>query len=111
MATPRAQGGESMSREMTLRGAPGQAHLEVDRPGRDRQTYDPLGALETILEHSPLSVIILDRDLVVREVSRPAAELVRMPREEMRGQMLRPDLRVLLQKRFARVFAGEAVFH
>jgi diguanylate cyclase (GGDEF)-like protein/PAS domain S-box-containing protein len=100
-----------MSRALSIRSAPGQAHLEVAAPGQDHQTYDPLGAFETILEHSPLSVVILDRDLVVREVSRPAAELVRMPREEMRGQTLRPDLRVLLQKRFARVFAGEAVFH
>jgi len=95
----------------TLAGAPRQAHLELARPGRERPAYDPLGAFETILEHSPLKVIIFDRDLVIREVSRAAAELARMPREEMRGQMLRPEVRALLQKRLARVFAGEAVFH
>lgn len=74
-------------------------HLEVAGPDRDRQTYDPLGAFETILEHSPLKVIIFDRDSVIREVSRPAAELARMPREAMRGQTLRSEVRALLQKR------------
>lgn len=52
-------------------GAPRQAQLEVD--GRDRKLptyYDPLSAFQTILEHSPLKVIIFDRDLVVRELSR-----------------------------------------
>src|SRR5665647_2412236 len=102
---------ESMPRATSLTGAPRQVHLEVAGPDRDRQTYDPLGAFETILEHSPLKVIIFDRDLVIREVSRPAAELARMPREAMRGQTLRSEVRALLQKRFERVFAGEAVFH
>ena len=100
-----------MPRATSLTGAPRQVHLEVAGPDRDRQTYDPLGAFETILEHSPLKVIIFDRDLVIREVSRPAAELARMPREAMRGQTLRSEVRALLQKRFERVFAGEAVFH
>ena len=100
-----------MQRTTTLSGAPRQAHFEIAKTRPRPPTYDPLGAFETILEHSPLKVIIFDRDLVVREVSRPAAELASMPREEMRGQRLRPDVRKLLQKRFARVFAGEAVFH
>jgi len=89
-----------MPRATSLTGAPRQVHLEVAGPDRDRRTYDPLGAFETILEHSPLKVIIFDRDLVIREVSRPAAELARMPREAMRGQTLRTDLRALLQERF-----------
>ena len=100
-----------MPRATTLSGAPRQAHLELVRPGREARLYDPLGAFEAILEHSPLPVIILDRDLIIREVSRPAAELAGMSREEMRGQRLRPDVRKRLQRRFHRVFAGEAVFH
>ncbi|HZL05135.1 MAG TPA: diguanylate cyclase, partial [Coriobacteriia bacterium] len=100
-----------MPRATPPAGAPRQAHLEAHGPDRDRPTYDPLGAFETILEHSPLRVIIFDRDLVVREVSRPAAELARLPREEMRGQPLPGDVRAFLQERFERVFAGEAVFH
>jgi diguanylate cyclase (GGDEF)-like protein/PAS domain S-box-containing protein len=100
-----------MPRKLTLSGAPRQAHLELARPGRDRPTYDPLGAFETILEYSPLKVIVFDRDLVIREVSRSAAELARMSREEMRGQKLRPEVRALLQRHFTRVYAGEAVFH
>ena len=82
-----------MPRATSLTGAPRQVHLEVAGPDRDRRTYDPLGAFETILEHSPLRVIIFDRDLVVREVSRPAAELEQMAREELRGQTLRTRLR------------------
>jgi diguanylate cyclase (GGDEF)-like protein/PAS domain S-box-containing protein len=100
-----------MPRATTLSGAPRQAHLELARPGREARLYDPLGAFEAILEHSPLPVIIFDRDLVIREVSRPAAELAGMPREEMRGQRLRTDVRRRLQRRLQRVFAGEAVFH
>ena len=100
-----------MARVMTLSGAPRQAHLELVGPNRDQRFYDPLGAFETVLEHSPLKVIVFDRDLVIREVSRPAAELAGMPREEMRGQRLRPDVRKRVRKRFERVFAGEAVFH
>jgi PAS domain-containing protein len=80
-----------MPRATSPTGAPRQVHLEVAGPDRDRRTYDPLGAFETILEHSPLRVIIFDRDLVVREVSRPAAELAQMAREELRGQTLRTD--------------------
>jgi len=100
-----------MQRATTLSGAPRQAHLEIVKAKAQLPTYDALGAFETILEHSPLKVIIFDRDLVIREASRSAAELASMPREEMRGQRLRPEVRKLLQKRFARVFAGEAVFH
>ena len=100
-----------MPKATTLSGAPRQAHLELARPGREGRLYDPLGAFEAVLEHSPLKVIIFDRDLIIREVSRPAAELAGMPREEMRGQRLRPDVRRRLRKRFERVYAGEAVFH
>jgi diguanylate cyclase (GGDEF)-like protein/PAS domain S-box-containing protein len=100
-----------MQRATKLLGAPRQAHLEIAKPGSHPRTYDPLGAFEAILEHSSLKVIIFDRDLVIREVSRPAAAQAGMQREEMRGQRLRPDVRKLLQRRFARVIAGEAVFH
>ena len=100
-----------MQRATTLHGAPRQAHLEIAKPPSQARAYDPLGAFEAILEHSSLKVVIFDRDLVIREVSRSAAEQAGMRREEMRGQSLRPDVRKLLQKRVTRVFAGEAVFH
>jgi diguanylate cyclase (GGDEF)-like protein len=99
-----------MSSAITLWDAPWQARQEVERSGREGRHYDPLGAFEAILEHSPLPVIILDHDLVIREVSRPAAELAGMSREEMRGRRLGDGVRRLLKKRLTQVGAGRAVF-
>ncbi len=98
-----------MPPQTTLAGAPGQAHREVDGPGRDRPTYDPLLAFETILEQSHLNVTIFDPEYIVRDVSRSAAALARMTREEMRGRSLLEDLPPLYHDYLARTLAGESV--
>jgi PAS domain S-box-containing protein len=98
-----------MPPERTLTGAPRQVHLEAHRPGRERLAYDPLLAFETILAQSRLNVAIFDRQYIVRDVSRSAAALARMTRDEMRGRSLLDDLPPVYHNNLARTLAGESV--
>jgi len=98
-----------MPRATSLTGAPRQVHLEVDGPGRERPTYDPFLALETILEQSQLNVTIFDPEYIVRDVSRSAAALARMTRDEMRGRSLLENLPPAYHDSLARTLAGESI--
>ena len=98
-----------MSPETTPTDAPGQGHLEVDVPDPGRPTYDPLLAFETILEQSQLNITIFDREYIIRDVSRSAAALARMTRDEMRGRSLLEVLSPAYHGDLERTLAGESI--
>jgi diguanylate cyclase (GGDEF)-like protein/PAS domain S-box-containing protein len=98
-----------MPPETTPTGEPGQGDPEVDRPGPQRPTYDPLLAFETILEQSQLNITIFDSEYVVRDASRSAAALARMTRDEMRARSLLEDLPPAYHDTLARTLAGESI--
>jgi diguanylate cyclase (GGDEF)-like protein/PAS domain S-box-containing protein len=98
-----------MPPETTPTGAPGQGDLEVDAPDPGRPIYDPLLAFETILEQSQLNITIFDREYVIRDVSRSAAALARMTRDEMRGRSLLEALPPVYHGDLERTLAGESI--
>ena len=98
-----------MSPETTPTDAPGQGHLAVDVPDPGRPTYDPLLAFETILEQSQLNITIFDREYIIRDVSRSAAALARMTRDEMRGRSLLEALPPAYHGDLERTLAGESI--
>lgn len=89
--------------------APDAAQPPAESSGGESPTYHPLLALETILEHSKLNITIFDADYVVRDVSRAAAALASMSREEMCGRSLLNDLPPQYHHNLARTLAGESV--
>jgi diguanylate cyclase (GGDEF)-like protein/PAS domain S-box-containing protein len=88
----------------------GRGHAQPDdEQGATAPPYDPLLAYETILERSRLNVTIYDCDLVVRDVSRSAAELAHMTRDAMVGCSLRDCLPSDDVASTERVIAGETI--